>query len=523
MGTKPSGRRAPFDQDAVGDGTIVLHDYPTVGGDPDLIRASDGELIAEPGKLLFPAAVTMDTKSIVTFDSEELSRRERWALEEVDRKSYTPSQLRKRDRRLRWRQVQALLAFVFVIAGVLVLAWMAGEFRLGWYGVIAISYLGIKIAMATAYRPYTGTIEPGRIAVVVPLYNEDPEVVEQSIRSILRQTRPVDEIWVVDDGSSEIAGVERAQRMLADIPTGYVFVLRENRGKRFAQTVAFERSTADIFVTIDSDTVLDPRAVEEGLRAMSEPHVYGATANVRVLNAETNLLTRLIDLRYANAFMYERAAYSTFDSVLCCCGSLSFWRREVILDNIVDYVNQSFLGVPVGYGDDRRLTNYALARGAVRFQETSIAYTVVPERFNHFVRQQTRWNKSFFRESLWVMKNFSPRRMAWWLSMAEMVLWVVFSITLVLALLWRPIESGIALYHYYLGFLALMAYARSVRFIGAAQEEPLLRQVVTFVLAPLYGLLHILVLIPLRIHSISSIRDGGWGTRETVEVTVDAS
>lgn len=159
----------------------------------------------------------------------------------------------------------------------------------------------------------------------------------------------------------------------------------------------------------------------------------------------------------------------------------------------------------------------------MRFQETSIAYTVVPERFNHFVRQQTRWNKSFFRESLWVMKNFSPRRMAWWLSMAEMVLWVVFSITLVLALLWRPIESGIALYHYYLGFLALMAYARSVRFIGAAQEEPLLRQVVTFVLAPLYGLLHILVLIPLRIHSISSIRDGGWGTRETVEVTVDAS
>lgn len=508
-----------FDQDL---DFTELPDYPTVGGDPDLIRPSDGELIAEPGRLLFPTALTMDTKSIVTFDADELARRAQWTSDEVGRKAFTPKQMKKRDRRLRLRQIQALLAFVFVIAGVMVLATMTGEFRLGWYGVVAVSYLGIKIAMATAYRPYTGTIKPGRVAVVVPLYNEDPEVVEQSIRSILRQTRPVDEIWVIDDGSSDSAGVERAQRMLASIPTGYVYVLRENRGKRFAQTVAFERSTADIFVTIDSDTVLDVRAVEEGLRAMSDPHVYGTTANVRVLNADKNLLTRLIDLRYANAFMYERAAYSTFDSVLCCCGSLSFWRREVILDNIVDYVNQSFLGVPVGYGDDRRLTNYALQRGAVRFQETSIAYTVVPERFNHFVRQQTRWNKSFFRESLWVMKNFSPRRMAWWLSGAELCLWLVFSLTLVLALLWRPVESGIALYHYYVGFLALMAYARSVRFIGAAQKEPILRQVITFVLAPLYGLLHIVVLIPLRLHSISSIRDGGWGTRETVEVTVDS-
>ncbi len=464
--------------------------------------------------------MTMDAKEVVEFDVEELKRRQQWASEQVQRRAYTPTQKRRIDRRLRWRQLQALFAFVFVIVGVLVLAMQNGEVLLGWYGVVAISYLGIKIAMATAYRPYTGQVPVGRVAVVMPLFNEDPEIVERSIRSILRQTRPVDEIWVIDDGSNDDAGAERAMAMLRQIPTGYVFVLRENRGKRYAQTVAFERSTADFFVTIDSDTVLDSRAVEEALRALEDPSVHAVTGNVRVLNTHTNLLTRLIDLRYANAFMYERAAYSTFDSVLCCCGSLSVWRRDLILDNIVDYVNQMFLGVPVGYGDDRRLTNYALQRGGVRFQETSLAYTVVPERFNHFVRQQTRWNKSFFRESLWVLRNFSPRRLAWWLSGGELLLWMVFSVTLVLALLWRPVSTGIALYHYYLGFLALMAYARSVRFIGASQNDSFVRQVATFLLAPAYGILHILVLIPLRIHSLSSIRDGGWGTRASVEVRV---
>ncbi|MET9023098.1 hypothetical protein ABZV93_24290, partial [Actinopolymorpha sp. NPDC004070] len=57
----------------------------------------------------------------------------------------------------------------------------------------------------------------------------------------------------------------------------------------------------------------------------------------------------------------------------------------------------------------------------------AIAHTAVPERFNHFVRQQARWGRSFFRESLWVLGNLSPTRPAWWLTLLELAQWAVFS------------------------------------------------------------------------------------------------
>ncbi len=48
-----------------------------------------------------------------------------------------------------------------------------------------------------------------------------------------------------------------------------------------------------------------------------------------------------------------------------------------------DFLSQTFLGVPAIFGDDRRLTNYALLEGKVVFQQTAVAWTAVPQRLGH--------------------------------------------------------------------------------------------------------------------------------------------
>ena len=62
-----------------------------------------------------------------------------------------------------------------------------------------------------------------------------------------------------------------------------------------------------------------------------------------------------------------------------------------------------------------------------------------------------------------------------------------------------------------------MAYARSVRYLGS-QRSPLRTQVGIYLLAPLYGLLYLLVLMPIRIWALANLRAPGWGTRRNVEV-----
>jgi hyaluronan synthase len=389
-------------------------------------------------------------------------------------------------------------------------------------GIAGLAYLSGKLVLAVRYRSSRALAPDVRVAVVVPFYNEDPIAFDRCIDSLLTQARPPDEIWVIDDGSDTDECYRLALDRLHGQDDAHVERLFENRGKRHAQAVALRRLDADIVCTVDSDTILDADAIREGLRPFADPRVTAVTGNVRVVNARRNVLTRLTALRYSNAFLWERAAYSALGSVVCCCGSLSFWRGDVIAANLDDYLTQTFLGTEVPYGDDRRLTNYALLAGRVVLQETSIAYTAVPERFPHYLRQQLRWNRSFVRESVWAIRNFSRLKPIWALTACELSGWLACLATMLYHHAWRPMVTG-ELLLMTLVFGALIAYARSVRYLGSDPDLSMRAQAFIFLLAPLYSILSLFVLLPLRILSLMTLRSGSWGTRRRVEVRLAPS
>ena len=51
--------------------------------------------------------------------------------------------------------------------------------------------------------------------------------------------------------------------------------------------------------------------------------------------------------------------------------------------------------------------------------------------------------------------------------------------------------------------------------MGASQQR---YRLFVFVLAPLYGLLHLVVLMPVRLYALATLNRARWGTRSTVEV-----
>jgi cellulose synthase/poly-beta-1,6-N-acetylglucosamine synthase-like glycosyltransferase len=128
----------------------------------------------------------------------------------------------------------------------------------GIYGSCAVSYLVAKLALAAAYRPARTPTPNLAVAAVVPAYNEDPAVIAACIRSLLDQTHPFAEIWVVDDGSEHRGAYHAARDLLAGLPGCQVIRMRHNAGKRKAQALPFHHARAEIIMTIDSDTVLHP-------------------------------------------------------------------------------------------------------------------------------------------------------------------------------------------------------------------------------------------------------------------------
>jgi len=397
-----------------------------------------------------------------------------------------------------------------------------------WLGIGLTSFLILKTVMARRFRgritPPPDALDHHRVCIVMPLYNEDPGFAVASVRSMINQDRRPDRIHVVDDGSPDggraSLAVEHVLRSEANDLEWEVTRLATNQGKRAALATGFRAAPdADIYVCVDSDTILDHAALAEGVRSFNDRDVAAVAGFVMAENWSRNVLTRMIDLRYVSAFLSERAAYSLFGAVLCCCGSLAFFRAEVIRDRLDDFLDQRFLGQVATFGDDRRLTNYALRAGRVVLCEKARASTAVPERFGHYLRQQIRWNKSFFRESVWVLGTFPLASGAFWLTLWEIVAWGVVGMLLMATFAFWPLMAHARDALPFIAIVPIAAYARCTAYLEDTRPSMRLSERIgIFALAPLYAVMHLAVLVPLRMWALLSLRRARWGTRESVEV-----
>ena len=406
--------------------------------------------------------------------------------------------------------------FIGIAAAATAWLWWRGAPAWSIYGIAVGVLLGTKLLLSLLppprWRPAPATT---RVCVVVPIYNEDPAIVARSLASIDAQTHRPTYVRIIDDGSTDRSAFDYARGWAAG-RTGAKVIYQDNAGKREAMAQAFRELAdhVDVFVCVDSDTVLEPSAISEGLAPFNDPRTAAVTGTVVALNQDTGLLPRLLDLRYVNAFLYERAAYSRLGSVLCVCGSLAFWRADIIRQRLPEFVGQQFLGETCSYGDDRHLTNLSLLHGRVVIAHRAVARTAVPEKGNHLIRQQIRWGRSFFRESLFALTRFSPRRWPWWLSLVETVSWAGFTAGLVLTLFVLPAVTGDVHVVDYIVWVVLAGYARSVHVFSVRRAGvSRWQQAGIFIMAPLYGMIHVLALLPLRLYSLATLRSTSWGTR----------
>ncbi|MFI9768343.1 glycosyltransferase [Streptomyces sp. NPDC052415] len=450
--------------------------------------------------------------------------------------TYIPGAVDTDGRRRHKRRRHLKVSYFFFIAIAAVIVTKLDPDSLHYYSFGALGLLALKMFGALFYRPAKADreelmlLDNSWVTAVIPIYNEDPVMFEQGMRSLLAQSRLPNEIHIIDDASADNSGIKAAKKMRREFEAQgvkyTVSVQPENKGKREALALGFEAAPyTDLFLCVDSDTILSRDTVRELLLPMADPKIMASTGMVLALNHDSNIFTRLQDLRYGNSFLFERAAYSRLKSVLCCCGALSVYRGTLVRKYLPDFLNQQFLGKPAVFGDDRRMTNYCLMEGQVVFQETAVGYTAVPEKLPHFLRQQVRWNKSFFRESLWAFKNQKKFRPAFWLTCMELALWLVFGSAMFYSMVILPIMQPERFVNHigdYLVFMVLMGYLRNVRYLDFPRRGMgFIRRFGMFLLAPLYGVIQLLLLTPLRFYALVTLHKGSWGTRQGgVEVSV---
>ncbi len=265
------------------------------------------------------------------------------------------------------------------------------------------------------YKPISSVTdeELPTCTVIVPAYNEGKQVWD-TLMSLAESDFPEDKLQLlaVDDGSKDDTWywMQDAKRILGDRLS--IYQQPVNKGKRHALYRGFKIGTGDIFVTVDSDSIVKT----DTLRNLVSPFVTnencGAVAgNIRVLNNKKALLPKMLDVSFVLSFEFARSAESSLNSVLCTPGALAAYRSTAVYGCLQDWINQTFMGEPSDIGEDRAMTNMILKQGYhVLFQRNAYAYTNVPEKYKGLYKMFIRWGRSNVRENIemskYVFTNF---------------------------------------------------------------------------------------------------------------------
>jgi cellulose synthase/poly-beta-1,6-N-acetylglucosamine synthase-like glycosyltransferase len=233
------------------------------------------------------------------------------------------------------------------------------------------------------------------VAIVVPLFNEG-EGIYRTVLSLLEQEYPPEklEIVVVDDCSTDDSLVW-ARRAAEGRPQVRVIASPENQGKRRAINLGVRSTQAEIIVSVDSDVLVDPRAVRQLVARFVSPKIAAVGGRTYVVNRGDNWLTKMVEVKFYFAQEWLKDLERTFRSVMCLSGCLTAYRRYVLLELEPILENREILGVPIKYGEDRFLTRQIVKAG-YQTVYTTAAYceTAAPRNLRAYFSQQLRWRRS---------------------------------------------------------------------------------------------------------------------------------
>ncbi len=218
-----------------------------------------------------------------------------------------------------------------------------------------------------------------KISILIPCHNEEKSIAK-CVQSCLDQTRPADQILVVDDGSTD-----DSTKILAEfgdrIEVAHIPYATGN--KSYAQEFGLHFITGDVFVATDGDTLLDKdflKQVEADF--LADPEIAAVSGYVRSLRH--NWITACREIEYTIGQDLHKLAQSNISFIFVIPGCAGAFRTE-IFKNYVKFEHDTLT-------EDLDFT-YKLhfARKKIKYERRAISYTQDPFTLKSYRNQMRRW------------------------------------------------------------------------------------------------------------------------------------
>ena len=236
-----------------------------------------------------------------------------------------------------------------------------------------------------------------------------------TIAALLAQTDPPDAIVIADDGSidataklfAEGYGLVAPKLGELSAPSPFhpslTWLRLPHGGKARALNTAIVGSVCDILLTVDADTLLDPKAIGVVRRAFAAEPELAAVTGVITPVCKTTLAGRCLEwfqaYEYIRNFL-SRYAWMQVESLLLVSGAFAGFRRRAL-------VNVGGFDPACLVEDDElvhRMRRHAVRHGLewrFRVLGKAQARTEAPGSVGAFLRQRRRWFGGFLQTQYW--------------------------------------------------------------------------------------------------------------------------
>lgn len=231
------------------------------------------------------------------------------------------------------------------------------------------------------------------VSVIIPTYNRAGAVI-RAMESVYAQTRPPDQVIVVDDGSTDDTG----RRIAARYP-GACYVRQDNRGVSAARNRGIRRAAGEWLAFLDSDDQwcapklerqLEAAAARRDCAVVHTDEIWirrGRRVNPGRRHAKHggHIFTRCLPLCVISpsAVMIRRAVFERvglFDETLPACEDYDMWLRICALYPVL-FVAEPLVVKHGGHADQLSRRYWGMDRFRIRALEKLLDTPGVPREY----------------------------------------------------------------------------------------------------------------------------------------------
>lgn len=217
-----------------------------------------------------------------------------------------------------------------------------------------------------------------KISVLIPAHNEE-KTIHKSVESALYQSRPPDQIIVVNDGSDD--GTSKILDKYADKIT-VLNISKPTGNKSYAQEWGLIFINGDIMITADADTLFDYYFIEEIEKSFVDDDVAAVCGLVTSL--KHNWLTACRQIDYSIGQNLHKLAQSYIGHIMVIPGCAAGFSTKIFRENI------SFDHDTIT--EDMDFTYKLHRRGfKIIFNTKAKVYTQDPADIKSYIKQMRRW------------------------------------------------------------------------------------------------------------------------------------